>query len=46
MEGPDLASGLVGVLTRFRKDKLAVVADVKAIIKRISTVPEFTNVLY
>ena len=30
MKGPDLANSLVSVLTRFRKNKVALVADLKA----------------
>ena len=30
MKGPELANSLVGVLTRFKKNKVALVADVKA----------------
>ena len=35
MKGPDLANSLVGVLTRFRKNKVALVADVKAMFHQI-----------
>ena len=35
MKGPDLANSLVGVLTRFRKNKVTLVADVKAMFHQI-----------
>ena len=35
MKGPDLANSLVGVLNRFRKNKVALVADVKAMFQQI-----------
>ena len=39
MKGPDLANSLVGVLTRFKKNKVALVADVKAMFHQINVNP-------
>ena len=40
MKGPDLANSLVGVLTRFRKNRVALVTDVKAMFHQIKADPE------
>ena len=45
MKGPDLANSLVGVLTRFRKNKIALVADVKAMFHQIKVDPRDQNAL-
>ena len=45
MKGPDLANSLVGVLTRFRKNKVALVADVKAMFYQIKVDPQDQNAL-
>ena len=45
MKGPDLANSLVGVLTRFRKNKVALVADVKAMFHQIKVDPRDQNAL-
>ena len=45
MKGPDLANSLVGVLTRFRKNKVALVADVKAMFRQIKVHPRDQNAL-
>ena len=45
MKGPDLVSSLVGVLTRFRKNKVALVADVKVIFHQIKVDPRDQNAL-
>ena len=39
MKGPDLANSLFGVLTRFKKNKVALVADVKAMLHQINVNP-------
>ncbi|XP_078495514.1 uncharacterized protein LOC144750757 [Ciona intestinalis] len=39
MQGPDLVNGLVGVLTRFRKESVAVVADIEAMFHQIRVRP-------
>ena len=45
IKGPDLANSLVGVLTRFRKNKVALVADVKAMFHQIKVDPRDQNAL-
>ena len=45
MKGPDLANSLVGVLTHFKKNKVALVADVKAIFHQIKVDPRDQNAL-
>ena len=45
MKGPDLANSLVGVLTHFRKNKVALVADIKAMFYQIKVDPQDQNVL-
>ena len=45
MKGPDLANSLVGVLTRFRKNKVALAADVKAMFYQIKVNPRDQNAL-
>ena len=45
MQSPDLANSLVGVLTRFRKNKVALVADVKAMFHQIKVDPRNQNAL-
>ena len=45
MKGPDLAKSLVGVLTRCRKNKVSLVADVKAMFHQIKVDPGDQNVL-
>ena len=45
MKGPDLVNSLVGVLTRFRKNKVALVADVKAMFHQIKVDPRDQNAL-
>ena len=39
MKGPDLTNSLVGVLLRFRKGKVAVIADVEAMFYQIKVAP-------
>ena len=45
MKGPNLANSLVGVLTCFRKNKVALVADVKAMFHQIKVDPLEQNAL-
>ena len=45
MKGPDLVNSLVGVLTRFKKNKVALVADVKAMFHQINVDPRDQNAL-
>ena len=45
MKGLDLTNSLVGVLTRFRKNKVALVADVKAMFHQIKVDPRDQNAL-
>ena len=45
IKGPDLANSLVGVLSRFRKNKVALVADVKAMFHQIKVNPRDQNAL-
>ena len=45
IKGPDLANSLVGVLTRFRKNKVALVADVRAMFHQIKVDPRDQNAL-
>ena len=43
MQGPDLVNSLVAVLTRFRKDKIAIVSDVEAMFYQVSVRPDHRN---
>ena len=45
MQGPDLVNSLVAVLTRFRKDKIAIVSDVEAMFYQVSVRPDHRNSL-
>ena len=36
MQGPDLVNSLVAVLTRFRKDEIAIVSEVAAMFYQVS----------
>ena len=45
MKGPDLANSLVGVLTRFKKNKVFLVAEVKAMFYQIKVDPRDKNSL-
>ena len=45
MKGLDLANSLVGVLTRFSKNKVALVADVKAMFHQIKVDARDQNAL-
>jgi len=40
LRGPDLMSQLVGVLSRFRKDKIAVVSDIEAMFHQVKVDPK------
>ena len=39
MQGPDLVNSLVGVLTRFRKESIAIVADIEAMFHQVRVAP-------
>ena len=39
MKGPDLMNTIVGVLLRFRKDKIAIISGVKDMFNQIRVVP-------
>nr|CAB3263157.1 uncharacterized protein LOC104265735 [Phallusia mammillata] len=45
MKGPDLVNNLVGVLARFRKDRVAVVADIEAMFHQVSVAPRDRDAL-
>ncbi|KAM4561412.1 uncharacterized protein V3H82_015431 [Fundulus diaphanus] len=45
LQGPDLTSSLVGVLTRFRQESIAVMADVEAMFYQVAVQEEDTNLL-
>lgn len=45
MQGPDLVNNLVSVLTRFRNDEIAIVADVEAMFYQVLVRPDHRNSL-
>ena len=45
MKGPTFMNNLVGVLIRFRKNKIALVADVEAMFHQVRVEPSHTNAL-
>ena len=45
MKGPDLVNSLVGVLLRFRKDKIAVTADIEAMFYQVRVAPRDQDAL-
>ena len=45
MKGPDLVNSLVGVLSRFRKNKVILVANVKSMFHQIKVDPRDQNAL-
>ena len=45
LQGPDLTSSLVGVLTRFRQENIAFMADVEAMFYQVAVKEEDTNLL-
>ena len=45
LQGPDLTNSLVGVLTRFRQEAVALMADVEAMFHQVKVVPEDCNAL-
>ncbi|XP_030836004.1 uncharacterized protein LOC115921870 [Strongylocentrotus purpuratus] len=40
LQGPDLTNSLVGVLTRFRQDRIAVMADIEAMFSQVKLLKE------
>ncbi|XP_077073702.1 uncharacterized protein LOC143724510 [Siphateles boraxobius] len=45
LQGPDLTSSLVGVLTRFRQERVAVMADVESMFHQVKVPPEDADLL-
>lgn len=45
LQGPDLTNTLIGVLTRFRQDKLAMMADIEAMYHQVRVPEEDTDLL-
>ena len=45
MQGPDLANGLLGVLTRFRKEEIAIACDIEAMYHQFKVAKEDRNLL-
>ena len=39
MQGPDLTNSFVGVLTRFRQEPVAVIADIKSMFHQVKVDP-------
>lgn len=45
LQGPDLTSQLVGVLTRFRENKVAIIGDIEKMFYQVKVIPEHQNYL-
>lgn len=45
LQGPDMTSSLVGVLTRFRQEQVAVMADVESMFHQVKVPPEDADLL-
>ena len=45
LQGPDMTNRLVGVLTRFREDRVAFMADIEAMFCQVRVSPEHRNLL-
>ena len=45
LQGPDLTNGLVGVLTRFREEKIAIVADIRGMFHQVKVCSDDRNAL-
>lgn len=45
LQGPDLANSLVGVLTRFRKEEVAIMADIEAMYYQVKVPEEDTDLM-
>ncbi|KAM3875257.1 uncharacterized protein ACN63O_000311 [Diretmus argenteus] len=45
LQGPDMTSSLVGVLTRFRQEQVAVMADVESMFHQVKVPPEDVDLL-
>ena len=45
LQGPDLTNGLLGVITRFRQEPVAVVADVEGMFHQVQVAPDDCNAL-
>lgn len=45
LQGPDLTSTLIGVITRFRQEPVAIMADVEAMFQQVKIPPEDADLL-
>lgn len=45
LQGPDMTSSLIGVLTRFRQEQVAVMADVESMFHQVKVPPEDADLL-
>ncbi|XP_043229908.1 uncharacterized protein LOC122385596 [Amphibalanus amphitrite] len=45
LQGPDFSNNLVGILTRFRKEKIALTCDIEAMFNRVVVSPPDRNLL-
>lgn len=45
LQGPDLTSTLIGVITRFRQEPVAIRADVEAMFQQVKIPPEDADLL-
>lgn len=45
LQGPDMTSSLVGVLTRFRQERVAIMADVESMFHQVKVPPEDADLL-
>ena len=44
-QGPDVSNNLVGILTRFRKEAVALTCDIEAMFNRVLVTPPYRNLL-
>lgn len=45
LQGPDMTNRLVGVLSRFRQDPIAFIANIEAMFCQVRVLPEHRNIL-
>ena len=45
LQGPDLTNGLLGVLLRFRQERIAIMADIEGMFHQVKVTPSHRNVL-
>lgn len=45
LQGPDLTSSLIGVVTMFRKERVAIMADVEVMFHQVIVPPEYADLL-